>query len=511
MNVITTTDNLEQIQSQILVLPFFSDDKNLKGKLIKFDKTQGGRIKNLLSWGDIKAKYKEFTMFYTGGVDIERILVIGLGEKKEFTPDRLRSVMAIAARNGRRINCSSMCVYGYNTFGLSKEDYGRCIIEGILLGLYKFTKYISQSSGKAPFILKELKIIVDSEEQVKEISCGVEEGLILCDATNLARDLVNEPAMELTPAVFAEHAEQIASTCGMDIKILEKEDMKKLGMGGILAVSQGSDEPPKMVIINYKGNPGGKTVGLIGKGVTFDSGGLSIKSDSHLFRMNCDMAGAAAVLGALKAIAVTNLKVNILAVMPLTENLPDGRAYKVSDIIKTFEGKTVEILSTDAEGRLILADGLSYARREGADILIDIATLTGSIVTALGHQTTGIMGTDKDIIKYLIKSGDKSGERIWELPLFPEYKMQIKSDVADLENYGGPPAGAITAAMFLEEFTGGLPWAHLDIAGTATTDEEIMIYVKNPYLPKEGGTGVGVRTLYHFIKDYYDSINISKK
>jgi len=349
--------------------------------------------------------------------------------------------------------------------------------------------------------MEELKIIVDSKDHIQDISSGVEEGLVLCDATNFARDLVNEPAMVLTPTAFAEHAKQIAFSCGLDIKILEKEDMKKLGMGGILAVSQGSEEPPKMVIMHYKGNEGGKTLGLIGKGITFDSGGISIKSDSHLFRMNSDMAGAAAVLGALKAIAVRKIKANIIAVMPLAENLPDGRAYKVSDIIKTFEGKTVEILSTDAEGRLILADALSYTRHEGADILIDIATLTGSIVSALGHQTTGIMGSDKNTVRNLIKSGDKAGEMLWELPLFPEYKMQIKSDVADLENFGGSPAGAITAAIFLQEFTGGLPWAHLDIAGTATTDETIMIYLKNPYLPKEGGTGVGVRTLYHFVKD----------
>ncbi len=500
MNVITTTDNLEQIQSQLLILPFFSDDKNLNGKLIKFDKTQGGRLKSLLSWGDIKGKYKEYTMFYTGGVDIKRILVIGLGEKKDFTPDRLRSVMARAARNGRRINCTSMCIYGYNNFGMAQEDYGRCIIEGILLGLYKFTKYITPSD-KPPFILEELKIIVDSKDHIQDISSGIEEGLVLCDATNFARDLVNEPAMVLTPTAFGEHAKHIASSCNIDIEILEKEDMVKLGMGSILAVSQGSEEPPKMVIMHYKGNQGGKTIGLIGKGITFDSGGISIKSDSHLFRMNSDMAGAAAVLGALKAIAVRKLKANIMAVMPLAENLPDGRAYKVSDIIKTFEGKTVEILSTDAEGRLILADALSYARHKGADILIDIATLTGSIISALGHQTTGIMGSDKDLINNLIKSGDKAGEMIWELPLFPEYKMQIKSDVADLENFGGSPAGAITAAIFLQEFTGRLPWAHLDIAGTATTDEAIMIYLKNPYLPKEGGTGVGVRTLYHFVKD----------
>jgi len=500
MKVEIITDNLNEIESQILILPVFSDDRTISGKLIDFDRMQGGMIQRLLDWGDIKGKYKEFTMFYTANSSIQRVLIIGLGEKKDFTLDRLRSVIAIASRNCRRLNSSSMSIYGHNIFGVEPSDYGRAILEGIYLGLYKFTKYLSKSTS-SKFFIDNLKIIIDNKEILPSLSAGINEGKILGETTNFARDLVNEPSSYLTPEKFSEYAKNICEEYKMEIKILEKEDMEKFGMGGILAVGQGSNNPPKLVIMKYMNNPGGKTIGLVGKGMTFDSGGMSIKTRQQLFRMNSDMAGAATVLCAIKSIAAMNIKCNIVGVMPLAENMPDGKSYKVSDIIRTYEGKTVEILDTDAEGRLILADGLTCGRKEGADILIDVATLTGSIVIALGHQTSGIMGSDEELINRIISGGEKAGELFWQLPLFKEYKMQIESDVADLENYGGSPAGAITAAMFLQEFTGGLPWAHLDIAGTSVTDEEIMIYVKNPYLPKEGGTGVGVRTLYHYIKD----------
>ncbi len=495
------TGKIQDIESDMLILPYFSDDRKVTGKLMDYDETQKGQMQKLLDWKDIKAKYKEFTMFYNDGRGPKRTLVIGLGEKKDFTTDRLRSVIAIAARNCRRINGSTMCVYAHENLGLPPEDYSRCVIEGFLLGLYKFEKYIKGESFSW-LTVEKLILAIDRAKDKISVEKGFSEGFIISGATNFARDLVNEPACFLTPAKFSEYAESVAKEFAIDFQVLEKEDMEKLGMGGILAVTRGSFEPPKMVIMRYNNNPGGKVIGLVGKGITFDSGGVGLKSGSGMFRMNCDMAGAAAVLGCVKAVAQMKLECNILAVMPLCENMPDGKAYKMSDIVTSYEGKTIEIIHTDAEGRLILADALTYAHRHGAHLLIDLATLTGGIVVALGHQTTGIMGTDQDIVANLIIAGNKTGELLWQLPLYPEYKMQIKSDVADLENDGGRSASSITAAIFLKEFTGGLPWAHLDIAGTAVTDEEIMIYLKNPYLPKEGGTGVGVRTLYHFIKDF---------
>lgn len=504
MKLKVTMDKLETIKSDMLVLPYFSDDREVLGKLMEFNISQNNQLQNLLDWKDITGKYKEFTMFYNNNIGFKRTLVIGLGKKAEFSPDRLRSVMAIAARNCRRIKASTMTVYCYNNHAMEPENYSRCIAEGIVLGLYKFKKYVSDDKSHL-FDISELVLAIDREEDISPVEAGYLEGFITSSSTNFARDLVNEPGSIMTPSGFSECAGDICKELGLEMEILEKKDMEQMGMGGILAVSRGSAEAPKMVIIKYNANPGGKTIGLVGKGITYDSGGLGIKTSGGLFRMNCDMAGAAAVLGAVKSAAEMKIKCNLLALMPLCENMPDGKAYKMSDIIKSYEGKTIEILHTDAEGRLILADALTYGHRHGAHMLIDVATLTGGIVTALGHQTTGIMGTDQDLIANLIIAGNKTGELLWQLPLFPEYKMQIKSDVADLENDGGRAASSITAAIFLEEFTGNLPWAHLDIAGTAVTDEEIMIYMKNPYLPKEGGTGVGVRTLYHFLKDY--SIN----
>jgi leucyl aminopeptidase len=275
--------------------------------------------------------------------------------------------------------------------------------------------------------------------------------------------------------------------------------MKQLGMNTILAVNAGSVEPPKVVVLEYNGaGENGKTLGLVGKGITFDSGGLSLKPADAMFRMHSDMAGAAAVLGAMQAIAKQNLPINVVGVMGLTENLVDSHSYKVGDIIKTMEGKTVEILNTDAEGRLVLADCLTYIRQyKKIDYLIDLATLTGAIIIALGAFATGLMTNNQELADFVKEAGEVSGERVWQLPLYDDYKTQIKSDVADLENSGGRPAGSITAAIFLKEFVGDVPWVHLDIAGTATMDESIMNYAKNPFLPKEGATGVGTRMMYH--------------
>jgi len=315
----------------------------------------------------------------------------------------------------------------------------------------------------------------------------------------MARDLVNEPANFLTPTMFAKLAEEIAVECGINIKILNKEELVAEKMSALLAVNQGAVEPPCLVVMEYNGGePNDKVLGLVGKGITFDSGGYSLKPSGHMFRMHCDMAGAAAVLGTMKSVAENKLKANVVAVMPLTENLTGPRSYKVGDVINTREGKTVEVLNTDAEGRLILADALSYIRSyKKIDYLVDIATLTGAIVRALGHFASGVMTNSQDLYKMLETASHKSGEKIWQLPLFEEYKNQLLSDIADLENTGGIPAGSITAATFLKEFVGDTPWAHIDIAGTAWMDESIMTYKKNPFLPKEGGTGVGTRTLYH--------------
>jgi leucyl aminopeptidase len=303
----------------------------------------------------------------------------------------------------------------------------------------------------------------------------------------------------LTPQDFIKHAQDLAQKTSLKIKVLDHKALEKENMNALLAVGAGSYNKPAMVILEHRGSPdNGQTLGLVGKGVTFDSGGLSLKPRGHMFRMHCDMAGAASVLGAMECIAKSQLPVNVVAVMPLTENLVDSTSYKVGDVISTREGITVEILNTDAEGRLIMADALSFVRSYSEpDYLVDIATLTGSIVTTLGHFCSGAMTNNQEFYKIMEKASVESCEKIWQLPVLDDYLAQISSDIADLENTGGSPAGSITAAIFLKQFVGQTPWIHLDIAGTAWMDESTMTYMKNPFLPKEGGTGSGTRLLYH--------------
>lgn len=490
---------LDEVETQVLVITVFEGEND---NIEKFNSLGGDlreKLNKLIESKEVTGRYKEFTILHTNDLKASRVLVMGLGKRKDFNLERLRAVMAISARNTRRINISEMAVAeGFHDLGLDMEESASAIVEGIILGLYRFRKYISGDKNDYKAI-KDLTIVVPDEEVKKVLEKGTYRGFVLSEATNRVRDLVNEPANILTPVTFAEAAEKVAKESGMKITVLDKDQITEKGMKALLAVNYGSVEPPRVVVLEYNGGDvDGKTLGLVGKGVTFDSGGLSLKPADAMFRMHCDMAGAAAVLGAMECIAKQKLPVNVVGVMPLTENLVDSHSYKVGDIIGSMEGKTIEILNTDAEGRLILADALTYIRQyKKIDYIIDLATLTGAIVIALGHFCSGAMTNHQPLLDVIRDAGEVSGERIWQLPLFDEYKSQIKSDVADLENTGGRPAGSITAGVFLKEFVGDVPWVHLDIAGTATMDESIMTYSKNPFLPKEGATGVGTRLVYH--------------
>lgn len=311
----------------------------------------------------------------------------------------------------------------------------------------------------------------------------------MAEATNLARDMANEPANYMTPTDMAEVAKKVAQDYELEFKVLEKKDIEKLGMGALLGVSQGSRQPLKFIILTYKGSRPSKTpLGLIGKGITFDSGGISIKPSEGMGDMKGDMSGGAAVIAAMRAIGELKPKINVTALIPATENLPDGAAVKPGDILKAMNGKTIEIVNTDAEGRLILADALSYAGKLKLSPLVDVATLTGACHVALGDVCSGAFSNNNELVEKVIKAGEDSGERIWHMPMDEDYKEQNKSDVADIKNTGGRWGGAITAAQFLAEFVGETPWVHLDIAGTARTDKEKRFLVK-------GATGVTVRTL----------------
>jgi leucyl aminopeptidase len=507
MKLTTTIEPLEDIKAEMLLVTIFEGEKELKGRLAWLDRILAGHITHLLQTGEVQGKYKEHAMLHARGIGADRILIMGLGKKEDFNLDKIRSILAITARNCRRLHAKSLAVDSFTAHGISAHESARAIIEGIVLGMYKFTKYMGESAKKYEDRIEELILADAQEENLASLEAGYREGYVVSTAANFAKDLVNEPANSLTPARFAEVAGEVKEELGLEIEVYDEHEIEKRGMGAMLAVTRAGENKPRFVVLRYKGaGEGSPWIGLVGKGITFDSGGLNIKTGDYMNHMHCDMAGAAAVLGTIKAAAQMKIPLNILAVMPMGENMPDATAYKVGDVLKSLEGKTIEVLNTDAEGRLLLADALTYAHQSGVEQLIDIATLTGGIVIALGNHLSGIMGTDQELIDSIISAGEKTGERLWQLPLYKEYASQLKSHVADIENSGGRPASSITAAYFLKEFAGKTKWAHIDIAGTATTDEAITLYVKNPYLPKNGATAVGVRLLYQYLKDYTEKM-----
>jgi leucyl aminopeptidase len=383
--------------------------------------------------------------------------------------------------------------------GINAERAAHLVVEGMQLGLYRFEKY--QTSTERRRVFMDEIIFLPEGDNAAMLEKGAVAGGNLARATNFARDLVNEPANKLYPENFAELTKTVCEKSGISVEIYDEKWLEEKGMNLHLAVGRASKRPPRLVILRYAPPTAKKHVGLVGKGITFDTGGYQIKTDNSMWRMNSDMGGAAAVIGAVIAAADANLNVKITAALPMAENMIDGTGYLPGDVITSYSGKTVEILNTDAEGRLLLADSISWmVREEKVEQLIDIATLTGSIVMALGHQMSGLFSSNDQVAEDLQASGVKSGESLWRMPLHNDYLLQLKSNVADLENIGGRPAGSITAAMFLREFTDGIPWAHIDIAGTATMDSAVFAYYKCPYYPKEGATGVGTRLLFHYLE-----------
>jgi leucyl aminopeptidase len=362
-------------------------------------------------------------------------------------------------------------------------------IEGCILGLYEFRKHVTKEREHKD--IEEYLIVNPDELKTKEIETAINNALITAGAVNLQRDMVNQPGNFMTPANMADIAQKMAQENGLEYTVFDKDKMKELGMGALLGVSQGSIQPPKFIILRYKGGGSGN-IGLVGKGITFDSGGISIKQAESMGEMKTDMAGGASVIAAMYAISRLKPKVNVTALIPATENMPSGSSYKPGDVLTAMNGKTIEIDSTDAEGRLILADALSYATKKGLSPIVDVATLTGAIMRTFANITTGVMGNDQTVINRIIMAGEDAGEKMWQLPLFAEYRELNKSEVADIKNSGGQRAGSITAAFFLSEFVGDTPWVHLDIAGTVRSDKNKGYLVK-------GASGVPVRTLINFV------------
>jgi len=483
-----TVGDIAQIEADAIVVNLLEGVEQPGGATAAVDKALEGAIGSLISRGEIKGKFGEVNIFHTfGKLPARMVAIAGLGKREDFNVDKIRGVAGEFCRALRKVNCSKIAtiLHGAGIGDMELEASAEAIAEGALLGLYSFAKYKKPEYED----IAEMWIVVREEEKVPILELAIGKGKMVAEATNLARDMVNEPANYMTPSQMAGAAKEIASKYNLEFKVFDREDMEEMGMGALLGVAKGSNQPPKLITLSYKGDElSEKALGFLGKGVTFDSGGISIKSSEGMGEMKDDMAGAAAVMTALGAIAQLKPKINVTAIIPATENLPSGTALKPGDVLKAMNGKTIEVISTDAEGRLILADALSYAQKLGLSPLIDLATLTGACRVALGTLYSGVFGNNQELIDKILKAAEKSGERMWQMPMPEEYKEQNKSEIADVKNTGNRYGGAITAALFLAEFADNTPWIHIDIAGTAFSTKESGYIIK-------GATGVGVRTL----------------
>ncbi len=458
------------------------------------DKALDGAISQLIASGEIKGKLSEYTLIHTlGRIPARRVIVAGLGKQPQLTLDRIRRVTAEVCRyaKGKGIKRIATIAHGAGVGSIEPDKAAQAIAEGSILGLYTFRRHVSKEPDNGR--IEEILIIERDEGKVAQLERGCITGRVIAEAVTFARDMINEPANFMTPSDMADIARKMAVELGLQCTVLEKEQMQEMGMGALLGVAQGSHQLPKFVVLQYKGNSSSqRTVGLVGKGITFDSGGISIKPAEDMGEMKGDMAGGATVMAVLQALGRMKPRINVTAFIPATENLPSGKALKPGDVIQAMNGKTIEIISTDAEGRLILADALSYADRSGLSPILDVATLTGACRVALGDIATGAFTNDEKLLNKVIKAAEEAGEHLWQMPMYEEYKEQNKSEVADIKNSGGRYGGAITAAQFLSEFVGDTPWVHLDIAGTSYTSKEKGYVVK-------GATGATVRTLINLV------------
>jgi leucyl aminopeptidase len=494
MDIKVVAGDIVQFPAGAIIVNFFEGMERLEGVTAAIDRALDGAISQLISEGEIKGKFNQVTVIHTlGKLPAVRVAVTGLGKPSELTLDKIRGAVATTCRVLRQkgVDKVATVAHGAGLAGITPDSSAQAIAEGALLGLYTFRRHITKEPELGE--IKELTIVDSDNNRLPGLEQGCRRGRILAEAANMARDMVNEPANYMTPTIMAEIATNLAQSHGLELTILGREQMLELGMGALLGVAQGSQQPPRLIILRYKGRDSNENdIALVGKGITFDSGGISLKPSEGMEDMKGDMGGGAAVMAAMSAIAQLKPGVNVMALVPATENLPSGTALKPGDILKSMLGKTIEIISTDAEGRLILSDALGYAKKQGAKRLIDVATLTGAIRVALGDICIGAFTNNQELVDKVMTAGAEAGEKIWQMPMYEEYKEQNKSEVADIKNTGGRNAGAITAAQFLAEFAGDTPWVHLDIAGTNINEKE------RGYLGK-GATGVPVRTLVNFV------------
>jgi len=494
------TGKFHQTDTDAIAIAVFKDEKPNVGFLKELDKLTDGLITSVFETEGFNGEKAQTAFLRVKPKDklkASRILLIGVGAKEDFNPPSVAVFSGTAARFLKDKNIKSFTLVPRLDVGLAC-DVSANAIQGVITSLFELNKY-KTSNGDKESKIESVAVAIEGAVK-KEMEEGFERGKIIGESINFTRDLANEPPNILTPTEMAKRAQVMAKQVGLKCEILDEDDMRKLGMGSFLSVAAGSAQPPKMIILKYEPKKStakkGEMLAFVGKGITFDTGGISLKPAEGMEAMKYDMTGGGTVLGVMRAIALLKPSVPVLGVVAATENMPGGKASRPSDVVRAMNGKTIEILNTDAEGRLILADAVAYAEKQGATHIVDIATLTGAVIIALGNINTGIMGNDQEFVDQIIQCGKETGEKFWQLPIGKEYSDMIKSDIADIKNIGpSRKAGTIIGAVFIQEFIDKAKWAHLDIAGTAWADEPAPHQAKGP-------TGVTIKTLIRLAEKF---------
>ena len=452
-------------------------------------------VRDLLEPEDFQSKAGQTLLLYPrGALAPRRLLLVGLGKREKASAETIRRASATAVKEAQKLKVAAVSVGVNGDIALDPPTAAQAFAEGIELGAYRFWRYRTGLSDEQTFNVERATVFSKTDATTSK---GVAVGQVIARGVNFARDLVNGPGYAMHPPALGEEAVKLGQRLGLKVTVLDMSQLIEQGFGGILAVGKGSEHEPRFIVMEYgEAKEGTPTICLVGKGLTFDSGGLSLKPAEAMETMKSDMGGAAAVFGAMQVAAELKLPLHLVGLVSAAENMPSSNAYRPGDIVKTLSGKTIEVLNTDAEGRIILSDALYYAQRYNPQAIVELSTLTGAIIIALGSHATGMMGTDQALMDRLSKAGDASGERVWQFPLWDEYHQMVKSEVADLKNLAGRPAGSITAGAFLAAFVGDYPFVHLDVAGTAWADRPAKPY------DTFGGTGVGVRLLSEFLRNY---------
>ena len=494
MKIHVKRGSLTNTATEVLVIGGYENEKALEKPLHGLDRHVDGQLAAMRKSGEFQGKVNQTVLVHSrGSVPAKRILWVGLGKREKVTLDSIRQAMGTAVKRVRQTGARSFTspLLGVESSGHSVSDLSQAMVEGAILGSYRFIQFQTNHTDNGKPVDTLNLLVTDS--QLNGVKSGSHRGVVIAEAVGLVRDLCNTPANIMNPRQVVEQAKKIAKERGVKLTVFNRAQIEKLGMGGLLGVSRGSQEPPQFIILEYAGGAKKeKPVVLVGKTVTFDSGGISLKPAENMEQMKADMTGGAEVLAAVLAVSRLRARLHVVGILPVTENMPGGRATKPGDILKMLSGKTVEVQNTDAEGRLILADGLAYATRWKPKCIIDIATLTGACMVALGQHAIGMLGNNDRLKAQVKDAGEQSGERVWEMPLWDEYFEQLKSDVADMRNIGGRGGGMITAAMFLSKFVDDYPWVHLDIASVDWGQSE------RPYISK-GPTGIGTRLLIQYL------------